>query len=332
MSDREEGVSLPEILVAAFLIGLAIVPLLQLYPRTLGYNVSRLDTVLSAVAIRKMEEVFSLLRAPATPGMKFYLHQETSAMPGNWLAKNGVAPEVAANWTTQKFEFTQGAGTFTLFRPGVQNNTTGTPGTTPQGFGWWSDAPLSMTIPAGQWQFNLRRQDTDGGATVRFHVRLYRVPQNTSVAGAVQLFSTTGPNFVLNAITSTLNWQTATVGPFTLASEYLLMEAWLEIVSGTSSEFVRFGVEGSTLAEVDRPWLTTPGGGAAAAASGTAACADVPSCLLVWTIATDPAQSGTIGGWLQDVTVVACQDTNGNNVCDAGEPQVRYDAKITSRP
>ncbi len=64
--------------------------------------------------------------------------------------------------------------------------------------------------------------------------------------------------------------------------------------------------------------------------SGTAACTDVPNCLLVWTITTEASSS--LGGWRNSVSVVACQDTDLNNICEAGEPQVRYDTKVTSRP
>ncbi len=67
-------------------------------------------------------------------------------------------------------------------------------------------------------------------------------------------------------------------------------------------------------------------------ASGAAACADLPACLVQWTVATE-ASSATPGvGQLVDVAVIACTDRNGNGACDAGEPQVRYDAKVTSRP
>ena len=66
--------------------------------------------------------------------------------------------------------------------------------------------------------------------------------------------------------------------------------------------------------------------------SGSAACADLPTCLAQWTVATE-ASSATPGvGQLVDVAVIACLDRNGNGMCDPGEPQVRYDAKVTSRP
>jgi prepilin-type N-terminal cleavage/methylation domain-containing protein len=67
-------------------------------------------------------------------------------------------------------------------------------------------------------------------------------------------------------------------------------------------------------------------------ASGSAACADLPRCWLVWTSTTE-ASSATQGvGSLVDLSVTACVDSNGNGACDAGETQVRYDAKVTSRP
>jgi len=78
--------------------------------------------------------------------------------------------------------------------------------------------------------------------------------------------------------------------------------------------------------------ITNLRGNISSVASGGATCADLPACLVQWTIATE-ATSATSGvGQLIDVTVVACVDSNSNSMCDAGEPQVRYDAKVTSRP
>ena len=66
MKGHEAGISLPELMVATFLIGLALIPLLRLYPATLGYNVSNDDMILSFAAIRKAEEVISLMRVRGT--------------------------------------------------------------------------------------------------------------------------------------------------------------------------------------------------------------------------------------------------------------------------
>ncbi len=67
-------------------------------------------------------------------------------------------------------------------------------------------------------------------------------------------------------------------------------------------------------------------------ASGSAACSDLPQCLVVWTVTTE-ASSATRGvGSLMDVTVIACVDANANGACDASELQARDDAKVTSRP
>lgn len=66
--------------------------------------------------------------------------------------------------------------------------------------------------------------------------------------------------------------------------------------------------------------------------SGAVACTDLPTCLVQWTVATE-ASSPTPGvGQLVDVAVIACRDLNSDGTCDAGDPQVRYDAKVTSRP
>lgn len=74
------------------------------------------------------------------------------------------------------------------------------------------------------------------------------------------------------------------------------------------------------------------GSAASSDPNGSAACPDIPNCRLVWTT-TDELSSGTPGvGALKRLQVVACRDTNASSTCDVGETQVRYDAKVTTRP
>ena len=75
--------------------------------------------------------------------------------------------------------------------------------------------------------------------------------------------------------------------------------------------------------------LRNPGG---SVTSGSATCTDLPKCLVVWTVTTELSSATQGVGSLVDVTVTACVDSNGNSACDATESQVRYDAKVTSRP
>jgi len=332
MRGHERGLSLIEVLASVFLISIAIVPMLELYPTTLGINrETEYDLLLSAAAIRKMEELIGLHRGTGT-GKRFYLHQEVSGMAGNWLARDGVSADNAQNTTTIKGAVVQAAGEFILFQPGTINSTPGVPGPgIPQGFGWWSDARLIETFPAGTWSFRLRRSagGTDA-STARFHVRVYKVPQTTSIVGAVELFSTTSPNFTYSTSQATSTWTTASVGPFTLSDEYLLAEIWLEAVTASTAHTVTLRVEGSTL-EVPSQF-TTSAPGASPPMSGASACTGLPNCRLVWTVATE-ASSATSGVGRRDtLSVVACRDANANNRCNTGELQVRYDAKITTRP
>ena len=59
---------------------------------------------------------------------------------------------------------------------------------------------------------------------------------------------------------------------------------------------------------------------------------DIPGCRAEWTIATEQSSGVSGVGQLVTVGVRACADANGNSVCDSGEVQVRFDAKVTSRP
>lgn len=63
----EDGASLVELLVAVVLIGLALVPLMELYPVVLnGTAGSETDLVLGIAASRKTEEILTRLRADIT--------------------------------------------------------------------------------------------------------------------------------------------------------------------------------------------------------------------------------------------------------------------------
>ncbi|MDQ7829961.1 MAG: hypothetical protein QN122_11915 [Armatimonadota bacterium] len=66
-SAGEGGASLVELLVAVVLIGLALVPLMELYPVVLsGTAGAETDLVLGVVASRKAEEILTRLRADIT--------------------------------------------------------------------------------------------------------------------------------------------------------------------------------------------------------------------------------------------------------------------------
>ncbi|MGH2453690.1 MAG: type IV pilus modification PilV family protein [bacterium] len=64
---REDGVSLIEVLVAVTLIGLALIPLMQLYPPALDADrEAETGMRLGTVAGRKMEDLIRLLRNDVT--------------------------------------------------------------------------------------------------------------------------------------------------------------------------------------------------------------------------------------------------------------------------
>jgi Tfp pilus assembly protein PilV len=84
MMDSETGFSLAELLVAILLIGIAVIPLLQLIPGTLApIQVSDSELRLSAVSTRRTEEIINQLRSNingvSTGG------QACSDVPGCWV-------------------------------------------------------------------------------------------------------------------------------------------------------------------------------------------------------------------------------------------------------
>lgn len=69
-----------------------------------------------------------------------------------------------------------------------------------------------------------------------------------------------------------------------------------------------------------------------AVSSGAEGCADLPGCRLEWTVQSEQSSPAPGVGALKSVGVRACADADGSLSCDAGEVQVRYDTKVTSRP
>ncbi|HET6781247.1 MAG TPA: prepilin-type N-terminal cleavage/methylation domain-containing protein [bacterium] len=64
---RQAGLTFIEVLVATFLVGVALVPLVQLYPALLeAEQVVDTDTRVGTVAGRKMEEIINRLRTDIT--------------------------------------------------------------------------------------------------------------------------------------------------------------------------------------------------------------------------------------------------------------------------
>jgi prepilin-type N-terminal cleavage/methylation domain-containing protein len=66
--------------------------------------------------------------------------------------------------------------------------------------------------------------------------------------------------------------------------------------------------------------------------SGSEACPDLANCRLAWTVTTEASSAAPGVGSLVAISMVACQDSNANAVCDAGEEQARLNTKVTSRP
>jgi len=69
-----------------------------------------------------------------------------------------------------------------------------------------------------------------------------------------------------------------------------------------------------------------------AVSSGSEGCADLPGCRLEWTVQSVHLSPAPGVGALKSVGVRGCLDADGSLSCDAGEVQVRYDTKVTSRP
>jgi prepilin-type N-terminal cleavage/methylation domain-containing protein len=341
---HEDGFSLPEILVAALLIGIALVPLLELYPATLGFNVeTEIDAVLSAVAVRKMEENITLLRAPtfdaSTKEGSIGASMGTNASITIGASANYIVIQIGILGMTEVSSVTvggtsatrllarnHGSGTHRSELWRLLNPPTGTmmvtvTMTAPAKHSWVAASfrgVLSATPLGGN-------SGNDGTSTTPTVTITPRTANSMMVGGFLRgtaggaITQGGGQTAIDTAMTTGAGGENSRTH---LARETNPGGAGIDLdwtVSGAAQIWVALAVELRRGAIVADP-------------NGSAACPDLPNCLLVWTTTTEFSSAVAGAGTLKTLNVVACQDANGSSACDSSERQVRYDAKITSRP
>lgn len=333
--------SLAEILVAALLIGIALVPLLQLYPGTLGFNLeSDFDMRLSAAAVRKMEENITILRVPPVVF-------DASARARATAASSSVTMIIGSS------------ANYFVILIGIQSTTIQVSSVTVGGTA--ATLLLARNHAGGSHRSELWRLQNPPTGSVSVAVTLtgsvshgFVAASFRNVLAATPLGSSAGSDGSSLTPSVTITPRTAAsmmVGGFVIAGSGLTItqgggQAVIDTRTtggGTSTTHLAQEInQGDTGTVMD--WTSSATGNWVAlaaelrgtvpvgAASGTATCTDVPNCLLVWTIATELSSTVRAVEQLRTLNVTACQDTNGNSACDSGERQVRYDAKITSHP
>jgi len=343
----EAGVSLLEILVSLLLVSLALVPLLQLYPGTLGFQLdSEFDLRLSAAAVRKTEEVIGLLRLPAGT-IEFDAaasrgsagpQSSTSAPMTLGANANYVVVQIGIRGTTLVTSVTVGgaAASRILARNNAANNRRSelwglaNPPTGP--------VTVTVTLAAGvkhawiaasfsgvQTAAPLGANGGNDGNSREPNVTVNPRTADTLLVGGF-LWDFGGGTITQGAGQTAIGTDQTTGGGAQVRTHLAR-----ETTAGGAGTDMTWRVSGSA-----RPWIALAtelrGGSLVANPAGSEACPDLPGCLLVWTTGTE-LSSGVPGiGALRVLNVVACEDADGNSACDTGERQVRYDAKVTSRP
>ncbi len=345
MSGREEGVSLPEILVATLLVGLAIVPLLQIYPRTLVSDVSNVNMVLSTAAIRKAEEVITIARA-APVAFNASARANTTSSSGATSTSASITIGASANYIVILIGISGTTGVSSV-RVGTANASQIRALTL--GASYRSEVWGLLNPPTGTQTVTVTMASSVGHSWVAaaFKGVLSATPLggnngNTgiSTAPAVTMSPRTANSMLLGGFVLAASGVTITQGTAsqvaintavttrlsTNISTHLAMETNPGDVGTGMTWTVSTSASWVVLAVELRGTVTT------GALNGTATCTDLPNCRLAWTTTTELSSSVPGAGALKDVYVVACQDLNGNGACDSGEPQVRYDTKITAHP
>lgn len=353
MKGHESGVSLIEILAAVFLISIAIVPMLELYPNTLGtQRETGYDLILSAAAIRKMEEVITVLRVRPVVF-------DASGKAGS----GGATASTCASMTIGS------SANYLVILIGIKGTTTVSSVRVSSPGGACNTGSTASLLRAQVDSPDVRRSELWGllnppTGTVNVQVNMSASIRHSWVAASFRNVLSATPvgssNGNFNSASST---PSVTISPRTASSimvgGFFFEGSALTITQGAgqaaidTAETTGAGKISTHLAqEINQgdtdtvmDWTVTNASGTwvtvaaelrgtvpVGSASGTATCTDLPACLLVWTTTIELSSTTRAVGQLQRLNVVACQDTNGNSACDAGERQVRYDAKITSHP
>ncbi len=351
MRGHEDGVSLIEILAATFLISIAIIPMLALYPNTLGISrETEYNMILGAAAARKMEEVITILRvAPVV--------FDASGKAGS----GGATTFTCASMTIGS------SANYLVILIGIRG-TTAVSSVRVSSPGGACNTDSSASLLRAQVDTpDARRSElwvllNPPTGTVNVQVNMAASIRHAWVAASFRNVLSATPVGGSNGNFSTGSTPSVTISPRTVSSMmvggFFFESPGLTITQGggqaaidtaettgatrISTHLAQEINQGDTGTIMDwtvnatATWValaaelrgTVPVG----ATTGTATCTDLPNCLLVWTITTELSSTVLAVGTLQTLNVVACQDTNGNSACDAGERQVRYDAKITSHP
>jgi len=108
-----------------------------------------------------------------------------------------------------------------------------------------------------------------------------------------------------------------------------LMQLYPSLLSADQEAEVEMRVGTAASRQMETLIVQLRGG---AVPSGSAACPDLPNCRLQWTVATEASSTLAGVGVLRTVGVVGCLDADASATCGAAEIQVRFDAKVTTRP
>lgn len=158
-----------------------------------------------------------------------------------------------------------GVETSLLNKPATKDETgvAGSPPTTnppaaAHQFGWFGDRKLTGTMSLAPWIFQWREDDTNAGIVGHPVINVYAGTTRdfASMRFLATLHGTT--DWWLAATNAVNQWTSASVGPFTLAGEYLFIQLWChETASFSAGQTLTFNTEGSDLDEASRSWILT---------------------------------------------------------------------------
>lgn len=121
------------------------------------------------------------------------------------------------------------------FDPMTTSNVAGTPDGTPVGYGWASVYPYGGTIPAGDWTFSLKLEDTGTGSAGYIGIYVFKNCAGTDTL----LFGTWNDTDILGLLVAntpaTMFFHTVNPGAISLDGCYLKVEYWLNLTTADTA-------------------------------------------------------------------------------------------------
>lgn len=187
--------------------------------------------------------------------VKWLTHRSTETVDSVPVVTSNANMSETAQESTAETTSLASFGTTTgyyLMKPGAAAGTGLTPGTSPQGFGWWTTNPFLGSSASANWTFNASTTDNKSAAVCRLRVIAY-INTSRSTTGATQLFDTgdlTTDLCIKGTSTPADTYNPGAINLTTVSpsgtAKYILFEYWINVSTGATGGSIYLSIDGAS--------------------------------------------------------------------------------------